>query len=253
MRSIPDSDLLFIWEQGLEKGVIHSGLQLIKAAFPDCTITDLERLPIGRRDGLLLQIHEQIMGPDLAGLADCPNCGETMELNLSIPDIQIKSEPEISASNSLSISESGYEIKTLGYVVGFRLPDSTDQEAILHFKDPAKARTEILRRCIWRARFDDEDIEAIKLPAQITDLIAENMARIDPQADVLLKIRCTSCNHEWDCIFDISSFLWKELNGWSHKILLEIHTIAQSYGWSEAEILSLSPWRRRHYLEMICR
>lgn len=253
MQSIPDSDLLFIWEQGLEQGLIRFGLLLLKAAFPDCTIKDLERLPIGRRDGLLLQIHEQIMGPNLAGLADCPNCGETMELNLSISDIQIESEPEISASNSLSINESGYEIKAPGYVVGFRLADSTDQEAILHFKDPAKARTEILRRCIWRARFDDEDIEAIKLPAQITDLIAENMARIDPQADVLLKIRCTSCNHEWDCIFDISSFLWKELDRWSHKILLEVHTIAQSYGWTEAQILSLSPWRRRHYLEMICR
>jgi hypothetical protein len=253
MRIIQDSDLLFIWEQGLELGLPHFGLLLLKAAFPDASIEDLKRLPIGKRDGLLLLIRGQIMGPSLVGLADCPRCGETMELNLSISDIQIKSEPEISDPNSLSINESGYEIKTQGYVIGFRLPDSTDQEAALCFADPAKAKTEILRRCIRSARFNDEDIEAEELPALITEMIAENMARADPQADVLLKIGCTSCSHEWDCIFDISSFLWKELDRWSHKRLFEVHTLAQSYGWSEAEILSLSPWRRRHYLEMICR
>ena len=34
------------------------------------------------------------------------------------------------------------------------------------------------------------------------------------------------------------------------RILREVHTLAAAYGWSEAEILALSPARRRVYLEL---
>ena len=50
---------------------------------------------------------------------------------------------------------------------------------------------------------------------------------------------------------DIAGFFWAELDAWARRLLREIHTLARFYGWSEAEILALSPLRRRCYLEMV--
>jgi hypothetical protein len=33
--------------------------------------------------------------------------------------------------------------------------------------------------------------------------------------------------------------------------MLDVHTLASAYGWSESEILSLNPARREFYLEMV--
>jgi hypothetical protein len=53
--------------------------------------------------------------------------------------------------------------------------------------------------------------------------------------------------------FDIISFFWKEIDHWVKHLLLDVHVLAKAYGWSENDILEISPWRRRIYLEMIGR
>jgi len=72
----------------------------------------------------------------------------------------------------------------------------------------------------------------------------------DPQADLQLAMVCPQCAHRWTTTFDIASFFWTELNAWALRLLREVHTLASVYGWSEAEILDLSPTRRKAYLEM---
>ena len=76
------------------------------------------------------------------------------------------------------------------------------------------------------------------------------MARADPQADVTFSITCPACGHAWQAIFDIVSFFWREVNAWSYRLLYEVHLLASAYGWREADILAMSPWRRQCYLEM---
>ncbi len=51
--------------------------------------------------------------------------------------------------------------------------------------------------------------------------------------------------------FDIVSFLWNELNAWAIRTLREVHILASAYGWSETDILAMSPWRRQFYLEVL--
>jgi hypothetical protein len=52
-------------------------------------------------------------------------------------------------------------------------------------------------------------------------------------------------------LFDAGSFFWSELGAWARRLLHEIHSLARAYGWSESEILTLSPARRQAYLELI--
>jgi hypothetical protein len=47
------------------------------------------------------------------------------------------------------------------------------------------------------------------------------------------------------------AFFWKEINHWANRILREVHLLASTYGWSEADILALTPTRRQWYLALV--
>jgi hypothetical protein len=77
------------------------------------------------------------------------------------------------------------------------------------------------------------------------------MQSSDPQADLRFTLHCQVCSHEWEAGFDIAQFLWTEVDAWASRTLFDVHCLARAYGWREADILSLSPWRRQCYLEML--
>jgi hypothetical protein len=85
------------------------------------------------------------------------------------------------------------------------------------------------------------------------EAITAAMAEADPQAEVELSLRCLMCGNQWLAPFDVVSFLWREIDAWATHILREVHQLASAYGWSERDILALSPLRRRHYLELIAK
>jgi hypothetical protein len=77
------------------------------------------------------------------------------------------------------------------------------------------------------------------------------MEELDPQANLLILLDCTGCNHNWSVYFDIISYFWHEIDNWARSTLHEIFLLAQGLSWTEKDILSLSPQRRRIYLEML--
>jgi S-adenosylmethionine synthetase len=97
----------------------------------------------------------------------------------------------------------------------------------------------------------DESVLPDGLAADVADVIVDRMSEADPQANIELDLTCAQCGHRWQALFDIESFLWSEINVWARRTLKEIHTLARAYGWSEREILNLSPWRRHFYLNLI--
>ena len=63
-------------------------------------------------------------------------------------------------------------------------------------------------------------------------------------------IHCPKCGSRWHSTFDIVSYFWSELEVRAKRQLWEVHTLAAAYGWSEADILDMSPMRRQLYMEM---
>jgi hypothetical protein len=96
---------------------------------------------------------------------------------------------------------------------------------------------------------DEQAIEA--LPEPIAARIAECMEQADPQANVQLSLVCPACGQEWRGTFDIVSYFWNEISAWAQDVLRDVHLLASAYGWRESDILTLSPWRRQCYLDMI--
>jgi len=64
-------------------------------------------------------------------------------------------------------------------------------------------------------------------------------------------LSCPKCSHEWEMSFDICSYLWREVDNLAKRALREVAMLAAAFGWSESDILRMSPRRRRLYLEMI--
>lgn len=236
-------DLLDLWERGLVKNPLQRALDLLAAAYPELSSEQLKNLPIGQRDLRLLAVREALFGQRLNCLTSCPTCSEHLELTFDID--QLRAVPLSLASVKM------YSLTTGGCEIQFRLPNSEDVSRIADLSNAAEARRALFEKCVKQASRAGVAISPGDLSEEIILATADRMAEIDPQADMHIAITCPACSRQWSTSFDIVSYLWIEIHAWAVRVLHEIHHLASSYGWREADILALSPMRRQLYLELI--
>lgn len=243
MRALTSAELLEAWERGQGQPAAEWAVDLLAAACPGAEPASVASWSIGRRDAGLLTLRERTFGPHLACAVTCPACAESLELAFDAADIRTARPESVGgAAETLSVSLAGYE-------VDFRLPNSLDLLA-----DPAGlSRLGLLKRCVVAARRGGESAAVEALPPAVVEAVETGMAEADPQADPRLALDCPSCGHAWQAPFDVLSFFRAELNAWAARLLWEVHRLAAAYGWREADVLALSPNRRRFYLEAVAR
>lgn len=227
MRALSTTELLSVWERGFHQSPVQRALTLLATAFPESSPESLADLSIGQRDTRLFKLRELTFGAEFTGLINCPACDEKIELNFAAADICPGNEIEQPVEFDLRMDD---------HSLRFRLPTSADLLAV-------NTRQQLVERCSSNGHGP--------LSAKVESSLVEKMALTDPFADIQLALRCSSCGHQWDAPFDIVSFFWREIDAAARKLLQEIHTLACAYGWTESEVLALSPTRRRCYLEMV--
>jgi hypothetical protein len=242
MRALSAHDLLEVREAGEHLHPLDRALVILAATCPELSWDELAALSVGQRDALLLAVREQTSGPRLEGFVECPQCAENLEFEVTAADLRAP-DP--------GVREEAWEFSEGELSVRFRLPNSLDLGAAALCPDPAVARGLLARRCVLQASRDGLPVVPDKLPAETVSALGERMVEHDPQAEVLLDLRCPACEHRWEALFDIASFLWEELAAHAERLLREVHALAGAYGWSESEILGLNARRRRSYLEMV--
>jgi hypothetical protein len=231
MRTLTQADFLALWETGRSLHPLDQGVLAAQSAFPELE-ESVADWPLGRRNRALAQLRRALFGLPLRGWTACRQCAEQLEFQL---DGKALAESEAPA---------GEERMVVGEL-SYRLPTSRDLAAVAEERDAAQAARRLVRQCCVaddsvEREWSEEEIEAV----------GERMAAADPLAEILLRFDCPSCGASFDESLDLTSFLWAEMEGRAKRMLLEVHTLASAYGWSEAEILSLSPARREVYLEM---
>lgn len=261
MHSITAKDLLAAWERGLSQTSAHRLITLLAAVYPQLAEEQLLKLPLGRRDALALEARARLFGAQLVSLATCPACNERLELNINVSDIQI--DPHISPSSQLladlsnvdeSLAPATLVCELDGYRLGFRLPDSRDLILTETSHSAEDAHQLLLNRCFISAtssKSPKRSYTLLELPEELLAKMETAMSEADPQANVQLDLSCPACAHKWLAAFDIASFLAKEVHAWAQRILAEVHLLAKAYCWHEADILAMSPTRRRLYLEQL--
>lgn len=245
MKPLSAAELLDVWEKGLNQPILHRALILLTAASPEMDANAVAELNIGERDARLLQLREWMFGSHLVNTAACPNCAEHVEWENEITDLYVRPS-NLATTKELSLQTDKYNLH-------FRLPNSNDIAAILDdSKDDSKAE-DLLKRCIVSAERAGKAYNKNRLPKRALETLSHHIETLDPQAEIRINLACPECSHQWEILFDIANFLWHEINSWAERTLSSVHKLAGAYGWSEQEILKLSPVRRQLYLGMVNR
>jgi hypothetical protein len=243
MRNLNAVDMLNVWEDGLNRSLLQRTLILLVAAFPEMDSDTIAGLSIGARDTCLLLVRERLFGSRLVNNAVCPQCMGRIEWEQDI------SEMVVETSDSQTAHQ--YNLERDDYRLCFRLPNSMDMAELEGIDNAQTALTRLLRRCILSADYAGATCGIDQLPESVIQALSRQIEKLDPQAEVRINLTCPDCSHRWDVFFDIAGFLWTEIDEWAERMLRTVHKLASAYGWTEGEVLNLSPVRRQLYLGMV--
>lgn len=230
MPAPDDSDLLALWELGLPRHPVDRALTLASWARPDLPADRLPELPLGSLNAALLRLREGWFGPEVPAVADCPGCGARNELFLDVGEL-------------LSVCPEGDERGRLeAGGMSFRPPNSRDLAAIATEPDADRSVMTLLARCL----VSDASADLGSLVSEVEAGLEE----LDPAASFEIELQCSACGADWADSLEVAGLLWDEVDARVRLLLGQIHVLAAGYGWTESEILALSPRRRALYAEM---
>lgn len=230
------------WERAQAGSPVERPAVLLAALDAELMPEDCARLPLGTRDSQLLAWREAMFGSQLDCLADCPQCHVAVEFPVRADELRFT-------------APAGEHVLTLtrdGWTLSFRLPTTASLATIAGERDPVAARRRLFACCLCAATDPEGNAASAEaVPDDLVYVASERMAEADPLADLTLALRCPQCDATWEAPFDAADFFLRELRTWAGRLLRDVHELALAYGWSEAEVLALSPARRRAYLELL--
>jgi hypothetical protein len=233
MRRFSNSEFINLWERGLQLHPLDQGLLALAMALPENTYENLADWPLGQRNRTLAELRCACFGPRLQAWTTCPQCGGKLEFEM---DCRALAEAGPDLNHSVEVNGCTY-----------RLPTSRDLARVVNESDAGLAALRLAEGCRIGTCGSPRGN-----PVQLEEL-EQKLAAADPMAEIRLTLECPECGNSWEDSLDIAGFFWMEIEARSRRLLMETHTLASAYGWTEREILSLGEARRAFYLEMVQR
>lgn len=206
----------------------------LHAVLPETSPAGIADWSLGRRNKALIEFHCAAFDRNINGWSACASCGEKMEFAIDAREL---------VSRNIAEAEEKELISFNGRC--FRLPTSRDLAEAAREKDSNVAALRLAECCCTTPQ------QSIDWNADDIEQLGEIMSMADPLAEVRIALCCPSCGHESSETIEIAGFIWTEIEVRARRLIWEVHAIASVYGWTEKEILSMSPARRAGYLEMV--
>lgn len=191
---------------------------------------------VGARIGALLRLLAETDSIDhLRLLAHCsqPACAERFEFELPIAVLR----------DFVPNSETVQVLLNGGKPLLLRRPNGRD----LHNWNSLRLQT--------RQAAIDAMLKSLVVEGQATPddepVLTEALSDLDPLVAFTASCACPVCRSTNDVRVDLEEIVLARLRRKQRALLREIHTLASRYGWTEAEVLAIPPYRRAHYLTMI--
>lgn len=235
--SLEPVELLALWEAGGAVPPPGRGAALLRSAgLPPAD-------SLGAANAQWLGLHARWFGPVVELLSHCPACATAAEFEV---DAQVLAEQLPPADLSMPL-----QLHCLGHELQFRLPrpDDTAAAAVRADNDEAFAR-QLLARCITACTHEGAVLAPANLPEAVLDAVSQRIEALDPGAELAFALACPHCGMAWSAALDAGELLWHKLRAAAERLLREVDALARAYGWSEPEVLALSPARRAAYLQM---
>jgi hypothetical protein len=227
-----EPEMLALWEAGQGLAPLDRGVLAARASTKNAEDNAAD-WPLGRRNHALAQLYCVHFGGVLHGITRCRECGEQLEFDF----------------DARKVAEAQSRESDRRVAVGkwlFRLPTSRILAVAAGEENERTATRRLLSEC-WvgpepfSEDWTEEDMHEIEA----------GLAEADPFAEIQLHFDCPVCSASFDESLDLGTFVWAEIENSALRTLQAIHALASAYGWSESEILALSPARRAAYLEMV--
>jgi hypothetical protein len=232
MRTISAADLLALWERGASRHPLDRSALLYACSRPDQPTDAIADLRLGEINARLLELRAAWFGDRIDAHVDCEHCGERLGLTIAVHELL----------RPVADSQPG-EVTVAG--LRCRPPSLRDLAAIARERDGELAAHRLLERCL----IDGDD--SIAVDDERLREVEDALEEIDPDADFAFDVRCEACGHSGTAQLDPGALLWDDVSARARALLAEVHQLAFAYGWSERDILALTPERRASYLSMV--
>lgn len=190
------------------------------------------RLSCAARIGGLLAVVAETDGLDALELQlACPDCGAGLEVALPVAALlALARAAEATAETGLRLASGP---------VRLRRPTGADQRTWRQASpaDPAAARETILASLVTAGTPEPAEFAEVEAALQV----------FDPLPAFEIDVTCPDCAARSDVPVDLEAVLLARLARARDDLLAEVDALARRYGWTEAEILAVPPWRRRRY------
>jgi hypothetical protein len=227
---------MFLREAAYDGPLLSLALAGRVAQAADGEPVDWGSLPVTDLEALLIGLRQQVFGDRINTDLPCPACGGRMDVSFRLSEYLSYHLPRLPRYVTPADETGWYRLRDAE--VSFRLPSAADQVAARYSAEPVR---ELVRRCI----------EPEEAPARQRRRVENAMAALAPTLSHELEAQCPECQSLVAFYFDVQQFVVSELRGQAAFIYEDVHLIAQSYHWPEAEILALPLSRRSRYAELI--
>jgi hypothetical protein len=213
------AQLLSAWEAAAGLPQPARGVAVLEAAG---LVEDLDAaldLPISDAAALAIGVQAEAFGAIVDGVLDCEACG--LELDVVVP--------------LLEFGAAGGATARVGDLA-VRAPTTRD---LLEAQDGE----ELLERCVG--------VQAASLDGELRAAVEAAAEELAGPAGVVVRAECPECGAIVSAPLDPGALLWERVAAAVPAALAEVAELASAFGWSETEVLGLSPRRRQAYLELV--
>jgi hypothetical protein len=232
-------ELLALWERAAGTASFDRDDALLSS------LHDKPPLSLGSRNAALLTLRSRLFGQAQLLRCDCPHCGAVSEFSVDCDALSHSLLPTADA-------ERPQRLEAEGWCVEFRLPNVADlRAASSRSADEAGFVQSLLHRCVSRCEHEGGIHPAHELPPSVALALSQRMEALEPGASVSFELTCPECQQVWTAPMDPGAVLWSELQTRAERLLLDVDALARAYGWSESQVLALSPTRRAAYLQLV--
>jgi hypothetical protein len=204
-------------------------------------------LPISSRTLQLLRIVEASQGsPMLTLISSCPapDCRDELELELPLSELILQGAEALGRGPELNWEAAPSRALTVRRATG-RDQRAWRQQRFARQRD---ANLALLSSLAVRGSEHLGDLDARQ-----QEELSEALHWFDPLAAFRVAVQCPSCGRHASLPVDLEAACLVRLKSLKVELLQAVHRLAKSHGWSERDVLGLSPGRRAAYLALIDR
>ena len=241
MPSVPARDrcntLLELWERGLgREGSLRADALLRDDA-------EATARTLGQRTRALLQLHTTLFDAHVELVSHCRSCDALAQFNVDCEALL----RQLPASDDAPV----HRLELDDCAIEFRLPTGADVAAASHQPTPDAFARHVLDQCVLSCTRSGTPLLLDEVPPAVIDAVSQRMETLDPGAIVSFAVECPECATHWDAPLDVSQLVWQQVRTSAERLFLDVDALARAYGWTEREVLSLSPARRAAYLQIV--